>query len=676
MPRRRKAPNRETETPDAGSPATRTQACLPLARRLDLVLDATREGILGIDRAGRCTFANKAAASMLGYSPDDLIGRHLHALVHHSRRDGTPCPAEECPILESLRTGRPCRVDDDVFWRGDGKSFSVEYATRVDEAAWPGDGAILVFSDTTQRKEVERRLLLAASELRAVFTALPDLYLWLDSDGVITHYRAGSRADLHLPPHLLLGRRMPEVFPPAVRRQLQDAIARVQSTRSLATTEYSLATQAGEQDYEARLVPLLQGHVLAVIRNISERRGLERERERLLRREQALASIGQSLVSDLELEAVAETVTDQSLKVLGVDAVGLWLARPRERVLTLLANRNLTATTAALLERVPFDARTIIAEAACRRETRLSESPDAEAALVLADRLHTREGMRSILAAPLLSRGHLVGVIAYLSRLPRRFSTSDLEFSASVTDLFAVAIENAHLHRDLREHAERIDHLLKATIDAQEEERQRIGLEIHDGVAQTLAAAFQHLQAIASSPELPAALRPRAEAIAELVRGGIRDARAVIQSLRPAALETLGLVATLRLELENRCQEAGLELQFVAEDARYPDTVEAALYRMVQEATTNALKHARASHLNVSLLRDGPSLVATIQDDGCGFVPEALATQVLPKGYGLLGLRKRAEQLGGKLEISSRPGKGTTLRISIPLPQPGRTPGD
>jgi len=131
------------------------------------VLDATAEGIYGIDHAGRCTFINPAAAALLGYTPDAVIGRDMHALVHHHRRDGTPYPPDACPIHQAAAGGQGLRVADEVVWRRDGTAVPVEYAVQP-MAGVGADGAVVTLVDVTERERAEReRAALLARERAA-----------------------------------------------------------------------------------------------------------------------------------------------------------------------------------------------------------------------------------------------------------------------------------------------------------------------------------------------------------------------------------------------------------------------------------------------------------------------------------------------------------------------------
>ncbi len=135
----------------------KTEASLKqLSHRYSLILNQAGEGIYGLDRQGRTTFSNPSAAAMLGYPVDELLGRPMHDLLHHSWPDGTPYPQEECPIYAVLRDGVTRRVDHDTFWKKDGTSFPVEYVSTAIRDNDEVVGAVVVFHDITEQLEAER----------------------------------------------------------------------------------------------------------------------------------------------------------------------------------------------------------------------------------------------------------------------------------------------------------------------------------------------------------------------------------------------------------------------------------------------------------------------------------------------------------------------------------------
>lgn len=134
-------------------------------RQLEMLLESAGEGIYGIDLNGRCIFINQAGAEMLGYTPDEVLGRNMHYLIHHSHANHELMPVHDCRIFNAFREGRGCRVEDEVLWRRDGQPFPAEYASypiRSDDAVV---GAVVTFNDITERKRIEASLQASHSQL-------------------------------------------------------------------------------------------------------------------------------------------------------------------------------------------------------------------------------------------------------------------------------------------------------------------------------------------------------------------------------------------------------------------------------------------------------------------------------------------------------------------------------
>ena len=129
-----------------------------LLTELQLVLDSTDEGIYAVDTEGRCTLVNRAAAAILGYTPDELYGANLHQLVHSSRLDGSPYAQEACPMYGVLRSGRACRGSDDVFFTSDGKAIVIDYSASPIVSDGMTRGVVVTFTDVTERRKLEAQL--------------------------------------------------------------------------------------------------------------------------------------------------------------------------------------------------------------------------------------------------------------------------------------------------------------------------------------------------------------------------------------------------------------------------------------------------------------------------------------------------------------------------------------
>jgi PAS domain S-box-containing protein len=145
---------------------------LAASRRL---LDSSAQGIYRLDRDGHCTYANPAAARLLGWTVTELTGQHVHTVTHHHRANGEPYPWQDCPVGTALRTGKSYRVDDDVLWRRDGSSFPAEYACAPIMGTSGVEGVVVTFTDISERQAAERSLRAAYEHERTALSKLKEL---------------------------------------------------------------------------------------------------------------------------------------------------------------------------------------------------------------------------------------------------------------------------------------------------------------------------------------------------------------------------------------------------------------------------------------------------------------------------------------------------------------------
>lgn len=229
------------------------------------------------------------------------------------------------------------------------------------------------------------------------------------------------------------------------------------------------------------------------------------------------------------------------------------------------------------------------------------------------------------------------------------------------------------LRTDLSGRERQIREMMAASVMAQEEERQHIAFEVHDRIAQVLAAAFHQMQTL--EPLTRADARANAAAIraSSLVREAIRESRNIMNDLHPPGLAEYGPIPLIQDELRRLQEDTGCRARFEADWPERPShELEVSLYRIFHEAITNVRKHAKgAKTLGVSLVYRNQAVHLEIQDDGPGFDVKAAA--VSNHVGGLMSMRRRATILGGSLDIASAPGMGT--RLSIHLPANGNKPG-
>jgi signal transduction histidine kinase len=266
-------------------------------------------------------------------------------------------------------------------------------------------------------------------------------------------------------------------------------------------------------------------------------------------------------------------------------------------------------------------------------------------------------GVRTGLYVPLVARGQAIGVVALHDKLGNgaRFSDADQRLAEILAARAAAAVDlSQRVARDT----------VRRVIEAQELERARLARELHDETGQALTSILLGLQSIRAAGSDEAAERAEAD-LRELVVQALQDVRGLAVELRPAALDDFGLVAALERLVETFRERSGLHAEVEARlgSDRLPPATETALYRLVQEALTNVVKHAAATSVSIVVsVRDG-GVGAVIEDDGQGFAPEAVRDDAL----GLVGMRERLALLGGTLAVESTQGGGTAIAAYIPV---------
>jgi signal transduction histidine kinase len=266
-------------------------------------------------------------------------------------------------------------------------------------------------------------------------------------------------------------------------------------------------------------------------------------------------------------------------------------------------------------------------------------------------------GARSGLWIPLLAHGEAIGVLAAHDKLGDdvRFSENDLRLAESFATRAAIAVDlSARIARDA----------LSRVVEAQELERRRLARELHDETGQALTSILLGLKALEERVEGDDA-RAAAVELRELVVSTLQDVRRLAVELRPTALDDFGLVAALERLTQSFGEQTGIRVDFepaLGGGERLPSDVETALYRIVQEALTNIVKHAHATRVSVLLTRYDGIVKAMVEDDGRGF-DAAVGRE---GGVGLLGMRERLALLGGRLQVESGDA-GTTVAAEVPL---------
>ena len=372
---------------------------------------------------------------------------------------------------------------------------------------------------------------------------------------------------------------------------------------------------------------------------------------RWLRQLESLNEISTALASELELEPLLALVA-RRLREL-VDARLVLIALPEGDVLRIAATDGEAGDGAVGME-LEFGsskAGRVLERGRSERVDSVLEDPEID------QQAARRLGVHSALFVPLVARGRRIGVvIAHDKSGPSpSFTDDDLRLAETLAVRAAVAV-------DLSERVTR--DAVRRVVEAQELERRRLARELHDETGQALTSILLGLKPLERSAESEETLAA-VDAVRELVVSTLQDVRRLAVELRPTALDDFGLAPAVQRLADTFREQSGLHVDLESQlgEERLPSEVETALYRVVQEALTNIVKHADAGRVSILLSRKDGSVVAVVEDDGSGFDPGASREDAL----GLAGMRERAALVGGRLQIESAVGAGTTLVAEVPL---------
>jgi PAS domain S-box-containing protein len=271
---------------------------------------------------------------------------------------------------------------------------------------------------------------------------------------------------------------------------------------------------------------------------------------------------------------------------------------------------------------------------------------------------------RSVMGAPLRAGDKVVGVVSVASRSPRRFTEEDLKLLLLVADRAAPAVERARLLETVREGRERQKALSHRLLTAQEEERRRLAVELHDELGQILTAVKISLASLDRLPGGATAPAPLRDTIAS-VDQAMERVRDLALDLRPSVLDDLGLPAALRWYVDRFARTAHVEAHLTIDAVPHlAAELETVCFRVAQEALTNVARHAHARHVWVDLHLLPGGLELDVRDDGQGFNTTTARGHALGgASVGLLGMQERVALVGGEFELRSAPGDGTRVRV-------------
>jgi len=379
---------------------------------------------------------------------------------------------------------------------------------------------------------------------------------------------------------------------------------------------------------------------------------------------ETLSDAAQALTQTLDLDQVIDTLLDHVHGIVQADTAGVTLledeAGPAVRALhgygQWAARENLPRLpmgdpAGSLTHRLISGRKSLIIPHA-------TSWPAPEA------RPHPDE-IRYWLVVPILASDKVIGFVELGKSGEEAISPENVRWVEALAGQAAIAIQNAWLFEQVRSSRERLQSLARGLVEVQERERYHIARELHDEAGQVLSTLKISLGRLEQEPDCPQRVRQRLGELKGLADGVLEELHRLARDLRPVALDHLGLVAALEQVVKNLNSEQ-LSVQFKVvgfEELRLSQDVTTSLYRIVQEALTNVVRYAQARNVGILLEWSMDKVKVFVEDDGVGFEPGRVEEG---DHLGLIGMRERAEMLGGSLTIESAPGMGTSVIVEVP----------
>lgn len=407
---------------------------------------------------------------------------------------------------------------------------------------------------------------------------------------------------------------------------------------------------------------------LAVLVDITDRKRAEEVSRQHAERLRILSEMDRAILADETPEAIAKTALAGLKQLLGFYRASVVLFDPQAQLAKPLAVNAQADTDLAPGPYFPL-ATFMVGEELQHGQVRnikdlqaLAHEPPV-AALI-------REGVRSGMMVPLISRRELVGLLNIGRDTLGGFPPESVSIARQVAGTLAIAIEKASLTKKLLDGRDRLRQVTRQLFTAQEQERQRVSRELHDEAGQALTALKISLEMIKIDfGDRPGALQQRITEAVSLTEQTMEQIRLLARGLRPPELDALGL----NLALESFCRDFSARSQLAVDydGVDLPtlrEGVAISLYRILQEALTNVVKHADARRVRVGLLSEDDTVRLSVQDDGHGFDVHAVELpSARQRGNGIVGMRERLKLIGGALELGPKVGGGTRLVARVPL---------
>jgi signal transduction histidine kinase len=382
----------------------------------------------------------------------------------------------------------------------------------------------------------------------------------------------------------------------------------------------------------------------------------------------ALHEIGREISSTVEVDQVLDLITRNVCWVLECECAGVGLLESSSSALVWQSLSGAQESSRYLREDLATSP--LLARATASSESIQLKAPD-DPTMQPALELMCRESLTSVVLLPLHHTRHVFGVLMAGRRQREYFTQDQIRLMTSIAGHAGLVLENARLYRATVDNARELKALSSRLTIVQEQERSRIARELHDGIGQALTAIRFNLDVLRREAGITAgAALERIHSVQAIIDETLLEIRRMAFELRPAVLDDFGLAAAIRLYVDRFAKQTGIAVTLNCPDnvGRWQQHIEATVFRVMQEALTNVVKHSGASMVQLRLHKASDSLVLSIEDNGRGLGHDAAKGSRQPReGLGFVNMRERVAELRGTFNVDSPEGVGTRIAVTIPV---------
>jgi PAS domain S-box-containing protein len=634
------------------------------------ILDNLPDGLFTMDRKGRITYYNPAAERITGIAATDAVGMHCRDIFKTATCQ-IGCPGKTSAQIEKNVYNRVFSVTT-----LDNRNLSIISSISVlKDHTGNVIGGVQVFKDFSDRKRLEDDLRLSETKYRRIFEGSKDMIFVTSTDGVIK--------DVNQAAVDLLGY--------SSKKELLSLSSIGQVYHNLMHWEVfkkQIDQYGFVKDFEAgfsrkdgtRMHCLLSGNAIrsenqkivgyeGMAKDITARMDAIRELQKHHRELSLLNAVALVMNATQDLDDILRTALKNVLEVLNLSTGGIFLIDHETSAISLRVQQGLHETLGTDTLQVRLHDH-VLMKSLLEKNLTLEPKPSFPTFNAIVQRPGSDDCLQ-LSCFLITAKDKASGFLAFDIPPKKRLTEQDLHLLGSLGNFLGGAVENTQLMMTIHEHREELKGLTARLFQSQEMERRRIARELHDEAGQALTGINFTLETLCKnlSTESESATKLIYD-VKKQINRTYQDIRRLSYTLHPALLSDMGLEPALDSYMTGiaRHSEVKIDFKMVGFKKRLNPEVETVLYRLSQEALTNTLKHAGAKHFKLSIVKSYPHIIFAAQDDGLGFDSSAFNRH--KDTLGLLSMRERASMLGGSFSLQTARGKGTHIRIKIPLNEP------